>query len=89
MDESSALILSRAGDWAVVHLPGREFPGLQLQGDTFAELRTRLAVAARTLHDDPAEPGGLEELDGAVKDMDAMLAFYEQVLVERGIKRPY
>jgi hypothetical protein len=37
VEESSAPILSRAGNWAVVHLPGRKFPGLHLQDDTFVE----------------------------------------------------
>jgi hypothetical protein len=89
MEESNAPILSRTGNWAVVHLPGRKFPGLHIQGDTFAVLRMQLAGAARTLHDDPADPDALEELDDAVKDMNAMLAFYEQVLAEHGIKLPY
>jgi hypothetical protein len=89
MDEGGALIVSRAGNWAVVHLPGRKFPGLHVQGDTFAALRMHVARAARMLHSDPADPDALDELDGVVEDMDAMLAFYEQVLAERGFNRPY
>ncbi|GLL08340.1 DUF6959 family protein [Dactylosporangium matsuzakiense] len=38
MEESNAPILSRAGNWAAVHLPGRKIPGLHLQGDTLAVL---------------------------------------------------
>jgi Family of unknown function (DUF6959) len=89
MDEGGAPILSRAGNWAVVLLPDRKFPGLHVQGDTFAALRAQLAGAARMLHGDPADPDALDELDGVVEEMDSMIAFYEQVLAERGIQRPY
>jgi hypothetical protein len=75
--------------WAVVHLPGRTFPGLHVQGDTFAALRTQLAGAVRMLRGDPADPDALDDLDGVVEDMDAMLAFYEQVVAEHGFNRPY
>jgi Family of unknown function (DUF6959) len=89
MEHEHAHVLSRAGNWAVVHLPGRQFPGIQLQGDTFAMLRTNLVEAARSLRSDPADPEALDGLDYAIREMDVMLAFYEQVLADQGIKRPY
>jgi Family of unknown function (DUF6959) len=82
-------ILSRAGNWAVVHMPGRKFPGIHVQGDTFAILRTQLAGVARRLHGEPGDPDALDDLDGVVEEIDAMLAFYEQTLSEQGFKRPY
>jgi hypothetical protein len=43
-----ARVLARGGNAAVVQLQGRAFPGLHVQGDTFAELQRQLAdVAAR------------------------------------------
>lgn len=33
---------------------------------------------ARSLRRDPADPEGLEGLEGAIKEMDVMLNFYEQ-----------
>jgi hypothetical protein len=89
VEHEHAHVLSRAGNWAVVHLPGRQFPGIQVQGDTFATLRTNLAEAARSLRRDPADPEALDELDSAIKQMDVMLGFYEQVLADQGLKRPY
>lgn len=89
MEEDGAPIVSRAGNWAVVHMPGRRFPGIQIQGDTFATMRTQLAGAARLLRNDPADPHALDEVDGVVEEMNAVLTYHEQVLAERGSKRPY
>jgi len=89
MDEDGAPIVSRAGNWAVVHLPGRRFPGIHIQGDTFAAMRTQLESAARLLRSAPADSHALDDVDGVVEEMNAMLAHYEQVLVKRGSKRPY
>ncbi|MCU7731259.1 hypothetical protein ODJ79_46760 [Actinoplanes sp. KI2] len=88
MDQEDAAILSRAGNWAVVHMPGRRFPGIQLQGDTFAGLRAQLAAATRSLHARLGDLDALDDLDNAVQEMDAILAFYEQTLAERGFERP-
>jgi hypothetical protein len=84
-----ASILRRDGNWAVVQLPGRRFPGIHIQADTFAALREQLARAGRALRDGPSESEALDELRGVVEEMDAMLRFYEQVLLEEGIRRPY
>ena len=89
MEEDGALIVSRAGNWAVVHMPGRRFPGIHVQGDTFAALREQLAGAARVLRDEPANLRALDEVDSVVEEMSAMLTVYEHVLAERGIQRPY
>jgi hypothetical protein len=89
MGHEHAHVLSRAGNWAVVHLPGRQFPGIEIQGDTFATLRTSLGEAVRSLRRDPVDPAGLDVLDSAIREMDLMLGFYEQVLADRGIKCPY
>ena len=88
-DPEGAQLLSRAGNWAVVHLPGRTFPGVHVQGDTFAGLREQCADAVRLLREQPGNVEALEELAAAVAQMDAMLAFYERVLTERGFRRPY
>jgi hypothetical protein len=89
MEQSETQLLSRAGNYAVVHLPGRAFPGIHVQGDTFAALRMQLVGAARTLRREPTDLDALDELDVAVEEMGVILGFYEQVLSERGIRRPY
>ena len=89
MKQVEVQVLARNGNWAVVQLPGREFPGIHIQGDTFAALRMRLADVARSLRDAPGNVDGLDELDDAVQEIAAMLAFYEGVLSKWGLRRPY
>jgi len=89
VEKENALVLARAGNWAVMQVPGRRFPAACVQGDTFAGLREQLVGAAKAQRRDPADPGALGELDSATREVDAMLGFYEQVLVDRGIDRPY
>jgi hypothetical protein len=47
------------------------------------------ADAARLLRSEPADPHALDAADGVVEEMNAMLAYYEHVLAERGSRRPY
>ncbi|MEU4553497.1 DUF6959 family protein [Micromonospora violae] len=89
MEQERAEVLSRAGNYAVVHLLGRAFPGLHVQGDTLAALRTQLAGAARALRERQGDAEVLDELDATVEDIDAMLSFYAETLSRHGIKRPY
>lgn len=89
MEHEDASVLGHDGNWAVVHLPGRRFPGVHIQGDTFAVLREQLAGAGRALRRDPTDSEALDELDVAVEEMDPILRFYAQMLAEQGIKLPY
>jgi hypothetical protein len=89
VEHEDALVLSRSGNWAVVHLSGRQFPGFHVQGDTFAALRATLVEAARSLRRDPADPEALDGLGSAISEMDAMVGFYERVLADQGLQRPY
>jgi hypothetical protein len=89
MELESAVVWSRAGNCAVVQLPGRTFPGVHVQGDTFAALRTELSAAARILRLDPGNDEALDELDHAVQEMEAIVVRYEEALSERGIRLPY
>lgn len=75
-----AHLIDRAGNWAVVQLDGRRFPGIFMQGDTFASL-VRLIEGA----DDPV-PEDLQELRG---ELIAIRQYYESVMRDRGEKLPY
>ncbi|MEU8665253.1 DUF6959 family protein, partial [Actinoplanes philippinensis] len=88
MAESEARVLAAGGNVAVTHLGGRAFPGVHLQGDTFANLREALAAAAGRLRRDPGDGEALDDLDHAVGEMTEVLRFYERVLAERGLRRP-
>ncbi|MBG6105440.1 DUF6959 family protein [Micromonospora vinacea] len=89
MNEEQAQVLSRGTNCAVVQLPGRAFPGIHVQGDTFAALLTQLADAARLLRQDRDHRGALDDLDHAVREVEGLLSFYQATLSERGIRRPY
>ncbi|MEU7842674.1 hypothetical protein AB0B39_17120 [Micromonospora sp. NPDC049114] len=89
MSHDQAQVLSGGTNCAVVQLPGRAFPGIHLQGDTFAALLVQLADAARLLRHDPGDSVALDELDEAVGEAVRFLGFYEATLSERGIQRPY
>ncbi|MFG1918108.1 DUF6959 family protein [Micromonospora sp. NPDC048898] len=89
MSQDQAQVLSRGTNFAVVQLSGRAFPGIHLQGDTFAALLVQLADAARLLRRDPGDRAALDELDDAVGELERFLGFYEATLSERGVQRPY
>ncbi|MFE9690341.1 DUF6959 family protein [Micromonospora sp. NPDC005806] len=89
MSQEQAQVLSRGGNCAVVQLAGRAFPGIHLQGDTFAALWMQLADAARSLREDPGNGEALDDLDYAIGEAGGFLGFYEATLSERGIQRPY
>ena len=93
-------MLNRGVNCAVVQLAGRAFPGIHVQGDTFAEIWMQLANAARTLRDardgedpgnreDPGNSEALDDLDYAIGELKGFLSYYEATLSERGIRRPY
>ena len=70
-------------------LDGRAFPGIHVQGDTFAELHRLLADVASRLHHAVGDSEALDDLDYTVEEMTNMLRFYESALDERDIRRPY
>ncbi|BFU47362.1 DUF6959 family protein [Krasilnikovia sp. MM14-A1004] len=89
MSSEKADVLARTGSHAVVHLPGRAFPGIHVPGDGFAALHLQLAAAARALRAEPGDQDALGELDHVVGEVGAVLEAYERTLAERGIRRPY
>jgi predicted RNase H-like HicB family nuclease len=86
---SQADVLARAGNYAVVQLRGRRFPGVHVQGDTLDVLRQQLKEASAGLHECSESPDAVDALNAAIEEIDGALRFYEEVLVERGIRRPY
>jgi signal transduction histidine kinase len=81
-------LLSRPVNFAVVQLPGRNFPGVVVQGDTLNGLVQRLGEMAQML-----ERGELDDLAGELSDireqLSEALANYDHVCAERGIPSPY
>ncbi|MEV4134181.1 hypothetical protein AB0J72_18665 [Dactylosporangium sp. NPDC049742] len=89
MNDEQARVVARGGNVAVTWLDGRAFPGIHVQGDTFAELHRQLADAAGRLRHAAGDSEALDDLDYAVEEMTNMLRFYESALTARDIQRPY
>ncbi len=89
VSDEQGRVLAIGGNVAVTQLIGRAFPGVHVQGDTFADLQQQLAHVARRLRLDPGNDEALDDLDYAVDEMTQLLQFYESVLAERGISLPY
>ena len=81
-------LLSHGGNNAVVHMPGRRFPGVLAQGDTLASL---LAWAEQTerLLQAGQQAEALEEVDGLADKLGTMLHAYEAALDGCGLPLPY
>jgi predicted RNase H-like HicB family nuclease len=89
VSDEQGQVLAIGGNVAVTHLVGRAFPGVHMQGDTFANLRQQIADVARRLRRDPSDDEALDDLDYAVEEMTQVLQFYETVLAERDMNLPY
>ncbi len=81
-------LLSRPSNFAVVQLPGRNFPGVVVQGDTLNALVRQLQKISELLM-----ANEVDELASEVEDMREQLlgaiAHYESVCTTRGIALPY
>jgi hypothetical protein len=85
---ASVEILSDAVNYLVLKSPGRNFPGMVIQGDTLARLYRDAAEVCRL-----AKKSGDEELQGEAaalcEELGDHLAYYERVLLAHGIAIPY
>ncbi len=85
---ATARLLSRPTNYAVVHLPGRTFPGVVFQGDSLHFLCTLAEELSKKL-----EKLASEELSSDIEEiilgLSGPLGAYEKVLKEKGIDLPY
>lgn len=91
LPQDSARILSSATNMAVVQLPGRQYPGLVIPGDSLAAMVAtirnvqRLARGTDGLPEDHAIHDEIADLaDG----LESRWSHYEAVLSEQGVARP-
>jgi predicted RNase H-like HicB family nuclease len=89
VQDEQASVLARDANVAIVHLAGRKFPGVHMQGDTFMELRRQPADAVGRLQRTSCDGAVVDELDDVLQQMTEMLRLYEATLLRRGIQRPY
>lgn len=87
MNESVEL-LSPPTNYAVVHLPGRKFPGVVFQGDSLHNLLRRITeLRERTdKYGDDEVAASLAELSESLSEV---VQHYETVCSNRGIPLPY
>lgn len=85
---SHAEILTDAGNWSIVQLPGRRYPGVVVQGDSLSIL-----VAGLRATRDALQAGDVtttrDEVLVALERLEQVKANYERVLGERSIPLPY
>lgn len=82
---SEVRLLTPAANYAVVHLPGRQFPGVVFQGDSLNMLISELERAATAT--DPEERD--KELAYVLERLRDIRIGYEAVLSREGIQLPY
>lgn len=88
MERIEAELFTDGGNNAVVRLPGRNFPGVVVQGDSLSILRQAVAeVREACARGDAVE--ALESADFLLADLDAILERYTDALGRHGIKRPF
>ncbi|QYK49780.1 MAG: hypothetical protein KF838_07980 [Phycisphaeraceae bacterium] len=80
-----ANVLARDGNTAVVHLSGRAFPAIAMQGDTFFHMIQRIRAAHTAATRDECN----EELQYLLADLEEQLAFYERTLKANSVSLPY
>ncbi len=88
MSDESATILKIGANGGVVQLPGRNFPGLVIQGDSLSILHSTLSEAREALRNNRADEAA-EPLDDALESVASRLSFYESTLLAAGLTLPY
>lgn len=87
-DSFSVKLLERIGNRAIVQLPGRAFPAIAIQGDTFSNL----VALAREIKERTAGVAD-DDLRDAAEDLHTtlqeILSEYEHALQSRSIRLPY
>ncbi|MFE5734368.1 DUF6959 family protein [Streptomyces sp. NPDC056528] len=88
MERVEAELFTDGGNDAVVRLPGRNFPGVLVQGDTLSVLRSDVAELVEL-----CAAGDLDEarhMAGLLSaDLGAKLQRYTDALDAHGISRPF
>lgn len=88
MYKSELEVFSDKTNQAMVRMPGRQFPGVVIQGDTLSMLYGHL----KTVRDRAARTDDEKLKDGATiafRMLDNLVRHYERVLDEHNIEIPY
>lgn len=82
---ADAKLLSEPTNGAVVHLPGRAFPGVVIQGDTLDSLIAEL----REVSIEGSETERVRLLADVIERLEGLQFRYEAVLEREGMTLPY
>jgi hypothetical protein len=86
MRKETVEIYSDASNMAVMRHPGRQFPGVLIQGDTLHSLLVNLEQLNAAVPANSDEAIGLAEL---IEQVTAYVDHYRKVLTEHGIELPW
>jgi hypothetical protein len=89
MENESAKILLAGSNGAIVHLPGRHFPGVVIQGDTLASITRSLMDIREHISKAGGQDEAVGELDIVLDQLYARVALYETALEQHGFDLPY
>lgn len=81
-------VYSNTTNMPVIRHPGRQFPGVLIQGDTLHSVISSLRDLAAALPASTAEDA-LGDLEFSLEILEDMLAHYEATLSTHGISLPY
>ncbi|MFB7369621.1 hypothetical protein ACFC0D_07255 [Streptomyces sp. NPDC056222] len=88
MERVEAELFTDGGNNAVVRLPSRRFPGVLIQGDSLAILRSSFAEVVEAF--DQGDVAEARDSAGfLLADLDDLLARYSAALESHGIPLPY
>ncbi len=82
-------LLTPPHNYAIVQLPGRNYPGVVFQGDSLNALCTNIGRIVQELSKEDTRAEALECLKFVHEDLIKIRDGYEHVLNSRKIKLPY
>ena len=73
---------------AVVRMPGRNFPGVLIQGDSLSVIRSGVAEIRDACRAEGATEA-LELADFLLEDLDEIVLRYTDALARHGLRKPF
>lgn len=88
MRTSTIEVFSEATNAAVVHMPGRRFPGVVLQGDTL-DTMAQSASRLRNFLQVGVDANAADEAALLVEELAELVVHYKRVLREHNLELPF
>lgn len=88
MERVEVELFTDGGNDAVVRMPGRKFPGVVVQGDSFSTIRDRVAEIRDACRAEGATEA-MEEAEFLLADLEEVLLRYTDALDRHDIRWPF